>query len=232
MIVETQGSPLDPTNLRALRSFAAAVAAVPEVAGVRSAVDALDPDALTPDALARAIASEPTATKVARMTDANAALLIADNRNAWRSPRSAALVDAIREVPHPGLVDVKVGGPTAQMVDMVRTLRDYGGLAAVLVALSNFAILLWAFRSVVVPLKAIADERVLARRELRPADLRVPGGPLREAAALRADAGRHRPHHPAGDVRGDLRSLDGLRGVPARAASRRSGSGRATTARA
>jgi RND superfamily putative drug exporter len=90
-----------------------------------------------------------------RMTDDDAALLIADNRSGWRSPQSAALVEAIRAVPHPGLVDVKAGGPTAQMVDMVRTLRDYGGLAAVLVAVSNFAILLWAFRSVVVPLKAI-----------------------------------------------------------------------------
>ncbi len=155
LIAEVRGSPLDPANLRALRSYAAAVAAVPEVAGVRSAFGTLDPDALSPEALQRAIATEPTATLLSRMTDANAALLIADNRNAWRAPRSAALVEEIRDVPHPGLVDVKVGGPTAQMVDMVRTLRDYGGLAAILVALSNFAILLWAFRSVVVPLKAI-----------------------------------------------------------------------------
>jgi RND superfamily putative drug exporter len=155
VIVETRGAPLDPANLRALRSYVAAIAAVPEVAGVRNAFGALDPDALSPEALQREIATEPTASQLGRMSDENAALLIADNPNGWRSPRSAALVEAIRAVPHPGLVDAKVGGPTAQMVDMVRTLRDYGGLAAVLVALSNFAILLWAFRSVVVPLKAI-----------------------------------------------------------------------------
>lgn len=155
VIVETRGAPLDPANLRALRSYVAAIAAVPEVAGVRNAFGALDPDALSPEALQREIATEPTASQLSRMSDSNAALLVADNRNGWRSPQSAALVEEIRKVPHPGLVDAKVGGPTAQMVDMVRTLREYGGLAAVLVAVSNFAILLWAFRSVVVPLKAI-----------------------------------------------------------------------------
>jgi RND superfamily putative drug exporter len=48
-----------------------------------------------------------------------------------------------------------VGGATAQMVDQVKTLRTYGGIAALLVALSNFVILLVAFRSVIVPLKAV-----------------------------------------------------------------------------
>ena len=155
MIAGTRGSPIDPANLRALRSYAARVATVPGVVGVRNPVASLDPDAMTPEALQRETATEPTATKLRRMTDDDTALLIADNANGWRSPRSAALVEAIRAVPHPGLTDVKIGGPTAQMVDMVRTLRDYGGLAALLVAVSNFGILLWAFRSVAVPLKAI-----------------------------------------------------------------------------
>jgi RND superfamily putative drug exporter len=41
------------------------------------------------------------------------------------------------------------------MVDQVHTLREYGGIAALLVALSNYAILLVAFRAVLVPLKAV-----------------------------------------------------------------------------
>jgi RND superfamily putative drug exporter len=154
VIVATKGSPLEPANLRALRSYIADIEAVPGVEGVRSPFGALDPDALTPEAMQRKMASEPTATQIGRMVDEDAALLIADNRNPWRSAESARIVDAIRAVPRPGL-DAKVGGATAQMVDMVHTLREYGGFAALLVALSNFVILLAAFRSLVVPLKAV-----------------------------------------------------------------------------
>ena len=154
VIVATKGSPLEPTNLRALRSYIADIEAVPGVEGVRSPFGALDPDALTPEAMQRKMASEPTATQIGRMVDEDAALLIADNRNPWRSAESARIVDAIRAVPRPGL-DAKVGGATAQMVDMVHTLREYGGFAALLVALSNFVILFAAFRSLVVPLKAV-----------------------------------------------------------------------------
>ena len=154
VIVEVEGSPLDPANLRAVRAFSAAIEAVPGVAGVRSAIGDLDPDALTPEAMQRKIVSEPTATKLRRMTDANAVLLIADNRNPWRSPESALIVQAIRAVPQQG-VRAMVGGATAQMVDQVKTLRTYGPLAALLVALANYGILLVAFRSVIVPLKAV-----------------------------------------------------------------------------
>ncbi len=154
VIVDMKGSPLEPANLRALRSYIAAIEAVPGVEGVRSPFRDLDPDALTPEAMQRKIASEPTATQLRRMVDENAALLIADNRNPWRSPESARIVDAIRDVPQRGLQSM-VGGATAQMVDQVHTLRAYGGIAALLVAVSNFAILLVAFRSVVVPLKAV-----------------------------------------------------------------------------
>ncbi len=154
VIVSTNGSPLDAANLRALRSFIAGIEAVPGVEGVRSPFRDLDPDALTPEAMQRKLTSEPTATMIRRMTDTDAALLIADNRNPWRSNESARIVDAIRAVPGPGL-HAKVGGATAQMVDMVHTLKEYGGLAALLVAASNFVILLFAFRSVVVPLKAV-----------------------------------------------------------------------------
>ena len=154
VIVATKGSPLEPANLRSLRSLIADIEAVPGVEGVRSPARDLDPDALTPEAMQRKMASEPTATQLRRMVDEDAALLIADNRNPWRSPESARIVAAIREVEQPGL-DAKVGGATAQMVDMVHTLREYGGIAALLVALSNFVILLAAFRSVVIPLKAV-----------------------------------------------------------------------------
>jgi RND superfamily putative drug exporter len=154
IVIETRGASLEPANLRALRTFASHVDAKPGVSGVRSPFDALDPDTLDAAALAGAAAREPTASMLRRMNDGNVALLVAENGFAWRSPESAAAVEAIRRVPHPGL-DVQVGGATAQMVDTVSTLQEYGGVALLLVAAWNFLILLGAFRSLVLPLKAV-----------------------------------------------------------------------------
>jgi CheY-like chemotaxis protein len=64
------------------------------------------------------------------------------------------LIEAVREVPHLGLT-VLIGGPTAQLADANHTLRDYGYFAAVVVIGWNFVMLLFAFRSVVVPIKAV-----------------------------------------------------------------------------
>jgi RND superfamily putative drug exporter len=154
IVVETTGSPLDPANLRTLRAYASALEQVPGVAAVRSPFRALDPDALSPEQMRRRMASEPTASELRRMVEGNAALLVAENRHPWRSPESAAAVHAIRAVPHPGL-DVGVGGAAAQMVDMVGALRNFGPVAALLVGSWNFLALLAAFRTVVVPLKAV-----------------------------------------------------------------------------
>lgn len=154
LVVETRGSPLDPANLRAVRAYAARLEAVPGITGVRSPLRVLDPDTLEPEEMQRRMASEPTASELRRMVDDGAALLIADNRHPWRSPESAAVVRALREVPHPGL-DVLVGGATAQMTDMVTALRDYALVAVALVAGWNFLVLLAAFRSIVVPIKAV-----------------------------------------------------------------------------
>jgi len=81
-------------------------------------------------------------------------LIVATGRFPWRSTQAAGVLRALRDVPHPGL-EVMIGGPTARMVDLIQTLRAYGKFAAVLVLGWNFAMLLGAFRSVVVPLKAV-----------------------------------------------------------------------------
>jgi RND superfamily putative drug exporter len=154
LVVTAPGPVLDATHLRAVRSYAKDLSAVPGVTGVRTPLLDLDPDAQTPDEMQRRMATEPTASQLRRMVDGDAALLIADNQYPWRSPESAATVRALREVPHAGL-DTKVGGATAQMNDMVQTLRDYAGVALALVAGWNFLVLLAAFRSIAVPIKAV-----------------------------------------------------------------------------
>jgi RND superfamily putative drug exporter len=154
VVVTAPASVLDPTQLRALRGYAKDLSAVPGVTGVRTPLLDLDPDAHAPEEMQRRMATEPTASQLRRMVDDEAALLIADNRYPWRSPESAATVRALRAVPHAGL-DVKVGGATAQMTDMVQTLRDYASVAILLVGGWNLLVLLAAFRSIVVPIKAV-----------------------------------------------------------------------------
>lgn len=155
VIVTTPRDPLAPESLRELRGYADRLVALPGVRGVRSAFDALDPDTLDAKALEAAAASEPTATKLRRMADERGALLIVEHGSAWRSDPSAELVRAVRAVPT-GMLSVLVGGPTAQMVDTLDALGRFGPIAAGLVAGFNFLILLASFRSIAVPLKALA----------------------------------------------------------------------------
>ena len=154
VVVETRGAPLEPRNLRLLRAYAARIAAVAGVTAVRTPFDDLDPDAGTPADLERTAAADPSATRLARMTHENRSLLVATGAHPWRSAQAAEVLEQVRGVPHPAL-GVKIGGPTAQMVDLKLTLREYGRFAAVLVIAWNLLVLLVAFRSLVVPIKAV-----------------------------------------------------------------------------
>ena len=154
LIVGTPGSPVEPDHLRMLQDYFGRLEAVPGAGAVRSVLRDLDVDPASPAARERQLAREPTASRLRRTVDGDGALVIVENPHPWRSRASADLVEAIRAVPHPGL-DVSVGGPSAQVVDQVQALRDHRGLAVLLVATANLAILFLAFRSVVVPIKAI-----------------------------------------------------------------------------
>jgi RND superfamily putative drug exporter len=154
VVVATPGAALDNLNLRHIRSYAARIRAVDGVIGLRSPFDELDPDALTAEALARAASRDPSATRIARMVHGDVSLLVATGVHPWRSAQAAETLEAVRRVPHPGL-SARIGGPTAQLVDLKLTLRAYGRVAAALVIAWNFMILLVAFRSVVVAIKAV-----------------------------------------------------------------------------
>ena len=154
VVVKTHGSPLEPANLRRVRAYAARIAAVDGVRGVTSAFDELDPDALTPAELAHKSAFDPVATQLVHMVHEDVSLLIATGEHPWRSARAAEVLEAVRDIPKQGL-DVMIGGPTAQMVDLKLELREYGRVAALVVIGWNFLMLLVAFRSVAVPIKAV-----------------------------------------------------------------------------
>jgi RND superfamily putative drug exporter len=153
ILVQTGGSLLDSEQLEAVHRFLADVAALPGVSELRTPLLDLDP-ALSADALARVAASAELAPALARTVHHDLALVTAVSAHPWRTRQAAATVEAVRAIPHPGL-GVMVGGTTAQLVDSRGALRDYGGIAAVLVVSWNLTILLGAFRSLVVPIKAV-----------------------------------------------------------------------------
>ena len=154
IVVTTHGSPFEPENLRRLRAYTARIAAVEGVRSVRSPFDELDPDALGSAQLEQKAHDERVAMKLARMVHEQVSLVVATGLNPWRSTQAGAVLEAVRRVPHPDL-DVMIGGPTARMVDLLHTLRGYERVAGVLVIGWNFLMLMFAFRSVVGPLKAV-----------------------------------------------------------------------------
>jgi RND superfamily putative drug exporter len=153
VVATAPGDPLAPDNLRLLRAYAARIKALPGVTGVRTPLNDLDPNALTEAEIRADASAEPLATQVRRTIHENTVLLVAGNRHPWRSLDAAQVLDAVRAVPHPGL-DVKIGGATAQMNDLKAVMKSWGVRAASLVLLWNFLVLLFAFRSIFVPVKA------------------------------------------------------------------------------
>ncbi|HSJ96112.1 MAG TPA: MMPL family transporter [Myxococcota bacterium] len=153
ILVETPGPALAPDHLRAVRAFVARSEALPDVQGVRSAFAELDP-ALPAAELEQRMAREPTASLLQRTVDGSTALLSVRHLHPWRSSESAALVEALRALPHPGL-ERGVGGATAQVVDQVHALRRHGARAVLAIAAASLLILSLAFRSLAVPIKAV-----------------------------------------------------------------------------
>jgi RND superfamily putative drug exporter len=154
IVAKTIGPPLRFDNVGRLHAFAAQLANLPGVEAVRSPFVRLDADRLSASEIQREKSREPMASLLQRTVDGNASLLVAESSTSWRSTQSARTVAAIRALPRNGL-EVEVGGPTAQMVDTLQTLRRYAPLALLLVAGCNFLILLVAFGSLALPIKAV-----------------------------------------------------------------------------
>src|SRR5262245_30053967 len=100
VVVTTQGSPFQPANLRRVRTYAARLAAVEGVRGVRTPFDQLDPDSMTPEQLAQTAARDPAATRIAHMVHENVSLIVATGQFPWRSTQAAGVLKELRDVPH------------------------------------------------------------------------------------------------------------------------------------
>jgi len=145
--VETPGPVLSADSIRAVQAWLHELTRVPGVEQVRTPLAKLDPDR------GRESADVAGKMELDRTVHEDLALVNAQGAHGWRTPAAAATVSAIRELPHPGLT-VEVGGPTALLVDVRGTLARWGATVAGLVIAWNLGVLLLAFRSVLVPIKA------------------------------------------------------------------------------
>jgi len=153
VVVEAGGPVLERPQLHRIRGYLAELRGLDGIREVRTPLSDLDPDQLSADELRARAAGAALQLQLSRTVHKDLALVTVIAEDPWRSPRTVALVQAIRALPHPGL-QVSVGGATAHQVDVRQTLSDYGPRVALLVIAWNLVVLLRGFRSVLVPLKA------------------------------------------------------------------------------
>ena len=153
-------SPLEPEHVQRLADFMRRVQADPNVARTGSIVS-LDPR-LTPQQYALLYAdpadiSDAYAQIAAQSSvRGDTALAVVTSRFGQTDDRSKDLVRAIRATPPPVGYTLLVGGGTAGVIDYADRLYEQFPRAALLVVLAIYLVLLVTFRSVVIPLKAVA----------------------------------------------------------------------------
>ncbi|WIG58348.1 MAG: hypothetical protein OJF49_001094 [Ktedonobacterales bacterium] len=160
LAVKTQGSPLEKQNLVALDTLVRRLQADPRVANVTSIVS-LDPRLTLdhyellyshPDLIADPFIS----TSLQAYAGTNISMVQVTSKYGLLDPRSEALVQAIRGTAPPAGLTVLVDGATAGVIDYVNTLYGAFPIALLVVAIITYIVLMLLFRSLVLPLKAIA----------------------------------------------------------------------------
>ena len=112
-----------------------------------------------------------------------------------------------------------LGGVPAQDRDFVHAIYDNFPYLLAFVLILTLVLLTRAFRSIVLPIKAVILNLALARRGVRDRRPHLPGGPRLVALEHHGHAGDHRLD-PVDDLRVPVRPLDGLRGLHAHAHAR------------
>ena len=153
VLIEADGPILETSQLHYVHAFLRELRRVAGSDNVQTPLNELDPERLSESELRSRAAKPDVEIPLAHTVDREIALVTVPCGDSWRSPEAVALVKAIRALPHPRLA-VSVGGPTAYQVDVRETLADWGRRVAVLVVVWNLLVLLYGFRSLLVPIKA------------------------------------------------------------------------------
>jgi RND superfamily putative drug exporter len=151
----TGGTMYDASNLLSLKQTADRIARLPGVASVRTVWD-LVPGGITSPVLTASLALDPTLAQQARplLTATGAVIEIVPETGAGEH-----LVDLIRAEAgrlSDGDLRLLVGGADAAGVDLVSKIEEIALPALALVAVATVVVLAVAWRSVVLPLKAVA----------------------------------------------------------------------------
>ena len=180
-------------------------------------------DRATVDRLQQAIAAHHDGIAFVTPPEFNAAhtgaVIVVYPTTSPQSSQTETLVQTLRNDVIPPVVDgtdvdAQVGGQTAASIDAANFLghRLFVVIGAVLIL--SFLLLMVVFRSLVLPLKAVIMNLLSVGRRLRRDGGGVPVGLGRAHHRHRRD-GPDRPVDPGGALRGPLRPLHGLRGLPA-----------------
>jgi RND superfamily putative drug exporter len=158
--VKTPGSPLGKANLEALDAYVRRLQADPRVQRVDSIIT-LDPRLTLAQyevfyAHPDLIADPFIAQSLAAFAGERVTMVQVVSKYDMLDARSEALVQAIRATPPGGGLSILVDGGTAGIIDYVNTLYTAFPLALLVVGLITFLVLMFLFRSLVLPLKAIA----------------------------------------------------------------------------
>src|SRR6266705_724227 len=157
--VQTKGDVLSADNIRKLYAYVQRIQADPRVARVDSIVSAdprftLDQYELLythPQLIADPYLSAVVQTTVA----GNTLEMLVISKYGMLDSRSQALVQAIRNTNPGGGISILADGGTAGGIDYVNSLYTDFPMAILIVALITYVLLMFLFRSLVLPLKAI-----------------------------------------------------------------------------
>ena len=157
--VQTKGDVLSADNIRKLYAYVQRIQADPRVAQVDSIVSAdprftLDQYELLythPQLIADPYLSAVVQTTVA----GNTLEMLVISKYGMLDSRSQALVQAIRNTNPGGGISILADGGTAGGIDYVNSLYTDFPMAILIVALITYVLLMFLFRSLVLPLKAI-----------------------------------------------------------------------------
>jgi RND superfamily putative drug exporter len=159
LAVQTRGDVMTPANIRNLYYYVKRIEADPRVERVDSIVSADPRLTLAQYELLythpQLIGDPYLAPFLKSSVAGNTTLVQVISKYGMVDPRSQALVQTIRNTPPGNGITVLVDGSTAGDIDYVESLYGDFPLAVLVVALTTYIVLLFLFRSVILPLKAL-----------------------------------------------------------------------------
>jgi uncharacterized membrane protein YdfJ with MMPL/SSD domain len=155
VLVRTPNTAIDANSIGDLYDYTQQLKAVPGVTSVDSLVSAVPNLGKSDYQAFYSNPSDQSRTLANRFANKDYTLITLGYTGAVDSRSAQQVVKAVRSVEPPASLEVEVGGGSAQLVDLLATLKHYTpyGLAIIVVVL--FVLLFLMLGSVVIPIKAV-----------------------------------------------------------------------------